>query len=244
MTVAVASNAAAIADQHRRPSRAAATPAGATATDAIAVAADACPNGWPRDRDEPRGRRRLHAAGRARTPARTRIALTFDDGPSYYRPATLAHLRAKGVPATFFDIGHAAGGQPAARPLPSSPRATRVLGHSYDHPNLNNIPARDARASRSPRPRRASTRSARRTRFKVIRPPFLERQRGDPRRRWRRWASPSRRTRSPPPTGIRRAPRRRSARGSSVRRAPVWRSCSTTGRSTRPPGRRRSTRCR
>ena len=34
-----------------------------------------------------------------------RIAVTFDDGPSVYRTATLRTLRRKGVPATFFDVG-------------------------------------------------------------------------------------------------------------------------------------------
>ena len=33
------------------------------------------------------------------------MALTFDDGPSYYRTQTLRTLRAKRVPATFFDVG-------------------------------------------------------------------------------------------------------------------------------------------
>ena len=34
-----------------------------------------------------------------------RVAVTFDDGPSFYRSQTLAVLRNRQVPATFFDIG-------------------------------------------------------------------------------------------------------------------------------------------
>ena len=103
MTVAVASNAA--ATLRNAPTVAGGGDAdGARATDDIPVAADACPNGWPATPPTPRARTAARRST-SRTPCTTRIALTFDDGPSFYRPQTLAHLRAKGVPATFFDLG-------------------------------------------------------------------------------------------------------------------------------------------
>ena len=70
----------------------------------------------------------------------TRVALTFDDGPSYYRPATLAALRAKGVPATLFDLGMRLEANPHLVRFALAEGHT-VLGHSWDHPNLNSIPA-------------------------------------------------------------------------------------------------------
>ena len=71
----------------------------------------------------------------------TRVALTFDDGPSFYRAARRSRaLRAAGVPVTFFDTGMR---------LDANPQLTRaelaeghtVLLHTWDHPNLGSIPA-------------------------------------------------------------------------------------------------------
>ena len=99
MTVAVASNAA--ATLRNAPSVTGGGDAdGASTTDDILVAADACPNGWPATPANPEGADGCTPLD-LETPCTTRIALTFDDGPSFYRPQTLAHLRAKGVPATF-----------------------------------------------------------------------------------------------------------------------------------------------
>lgn len=70
----------------------------------------------------------------------SRIALTFDDGPSYHRPATLAALRATGVPATLFDLGVRLEANPHLVRFALAEGHT-VLGHSHDHPNLNNLPA-------------------------------------------------------------------------------------------------------
>ena len=86
ITVAVANSAAAYAAQRRRRRGRRRRRRGATATDDIPVAADACPNGWAAAR---RTRRRADGCtplDARRTPCRTRVALTFDDGPSVYRP--------------------------------------------------------------------------------------------------------------------------------------------------------------
>ena len=101
---------------------------------------------------------------------RSRFALTFDDGPSFYRPQTLAVLRDRQVPATFFDIGMR---------VDANPQVTRfeareghlVLNHTYSHPNLNQISAESVRRqileaeaalqlAGAPMP------------FKMLRPPF------------------------------------------------------------------------
>ncbi len=101
----------------------------------------------------------------------TRVALTFDDGPSYYRPQTLAALRAKQVPTTFFDTGMR---------LQANPQITRaeladghtVLLHTYDHPNLNGIPASVLGFEVTDTAAMFTAASAPLT-FKVLRPPFL-----------------------------------------------------------------------
>ena len=138
---------AAVAEQRaRRPVtntrrwRAGVTPAAGVASDPIAVAADACPNGWPAGPQNPEGRqRRARRLTLGEGSAPRAIALTFDDGPSYYRPATLAHLRAKGVPATFFDTGMRLEANPQIVRFELAEGHT-VLGHSYDHPNLGSSP--------------------------------------------------------------------------------------------------------
>ena len=101
----------------------------------------------------------------------TRIGLTFDDGPSFYRPATLAHLRAKGVPTTFFDLGMRLEANPQ---LPRFEIADGhvLLGHSYDHPNLNNIPASSLAFEATGTAAIFDALGAPYT-FKVLRPPFL-----------------------------------------------------------------------
>src|SRR3954452_10160101 len=164
ITVAVASNAAATV------TNTAAITGGATASDPIAVAADACPNGWPASASNPEGPDGCTPLD-AQDTCRTRIALTFDDGPSYYRPATLAHLRAKGVPATFFDTGMR---------LEANPQLVRaelaeghtVLGHSYDHPNLGSIPLTTLNFEIAQTAARFDALGAPYT-YKVVRPPFL-----------------------------------------------------------------------
>lgn len=67
-----------------------------------------------------------------------RVALTFDDGPSFYRDRTLAILRDRQVTATFFDAGMRIDANPQ---LPAFERAEGhlVLNHTYEHPNLNQV---------------------------------------------------------------------------------------------------------
>jgi peptidoglycan/xylan/chitin deacetylase (PgdA/CDA1 family) len=100
-----------------------------------------------------------------------RVALTFDDGPSSFRPQTLAHLREKGVPATFFDLGMRLEANPQ---LPRFELADGhvVLGHSYDHPNLNNIPASSLEFEITGTAALFAAHGAPYS-FNVIRPPFL-----------------------------------------------------------------------
>jgi uncharacterized repeat protein (TIGR01451 family) len=167
ITVAVTSNAAATVTNT-------ATVAGggdsASATDAIPVTPDACPNGWPATASNPERADGCTELDQTDS-CRTRIALTFDDGPSYYRPATLAHLRAKGVPATFFDTGMRLEANPQLVKAELADGHT-VLGHSYDHPNLNNIPASTLAFEIADTAARFDALGAPYT-FKVVRPPFL-----------------------------------------------------------------------
>jgi uncharacterized repeat protein (TIGR01451 family) len=65
-----------------------------------------------------------------------RIAFSFDDGPSSFRPETLQNFRAKQVHATFFDVGVRALANPG--PVRFETREGHVLlNHTYDHPHLN-----------------------------------------------------------------------------------------------------------
>ncbi|WP_116950421.1 polysaccharide deacetylase family protein [Jiangella endophytica] len=100
-----------------------------------------------------------------------RVALTFDDGPSFYRDQTLAILREKQVTATFFDAGMRIDANPQ---LPAFERAEGhlVLNHTYEHPNLNQVTMprlrqelRDAEA--------ALDRAGVERPFVGMRPPFL-----------------------------------------------------------------------
>jgi peptidoglycan/xylan/chitin deacetylase (PgdA/CDA1 family) len=169
MTVSVANSAA--ATLRTAPSVAGGgDAAGATVTDDIPVAVDACPNGWPASAANPEGADGCTPLDRE-DGCTARIGLTFDDGPSVYRPETLAHLRAKGVPATFFDVGMR---------MEANPQLTRfelreghvVLGHTWDHPNLNNIPASVLAFETTETAARFAANGAPYT-FDVIRPPFL-----------------------------------------------------------------------
>ncbi len=169
MTVAVASTAA--ATLRNAPTVAGGGDAdGASATDDIPVAADACPNGWPATAANPEGADGCTPLD-LETPCTTRVALTFDDGPSFYRPQTLAHLRAKGVPATFFDLGMRLEANPQL-PRFELAEGHTLLGHSYDHPNLNNIPASVLAFEVADTAARFDALGAPYS-FKVIRPPFL-----------------------------------------------------------------------
>ena len=72
------------------------------------------------------------------------IAFTFDDGPSYYRPQTLAAFRAQGVPATFFNLAVRMQANPQIDRF-SLAEGHKVLLHSYEHPRLTNLSANGLR---------------------------------------------------------------------------------------------------
>ncbi|GLW10042.1 hypothetical protein Misp01_51710 [Microtetraspora sp. NBRC 13810] len=67
-----------------------------------------------------------------------RVALTFDDGPSYYRAQTLEILREKQVTATFFDVGMRIDANPRLAAFERR-EGHLVLNHTYEHPNLNRV---------------------------------------------------------------------------------------------------------
>ena len=75
-----------------------------------------------------------------RVPAKGLVALTFDDGPDpTWTPQILAVLAAKGVPATFFDIGMNAMAHPDI--VMNEVNAGHVVGdHTYSHLDLTTIP--------------------------------------------------------------------------------------------------------
>ncbi|NHC15708.1 polysaccharide deacetylase family protein [Motilibacter deserti] len=72
------------------------------------------------------------------------VALSFDDGPSYFRPQTLRTLREKLVPATFLDIGMRVAANPHIARFEVREGHT-VLNHTYRHDNLGQLSAADVR---------------------------------------------------------------------------------------------------
>ena len=101
-----------------------------------------------------------------------RIALTFDDGPSLYRPHTMQHMRDKVAPAVLFDV---AVRSEANLDIAKFEREEGhvVLSHTYDHPHLNAL---------SPALQQAEMNKAEETfnrlgipiSFRAMRPPFFE----------------------------------------------------------------------
>jgi peptidoglycan/xylan/chitin deacetylase (PgdA/CDA1 family) len=78
---------------------------------------------------------RYYAPGRGKT-----VALTFDDGPGASAAKILSILRAKGVTATFFNIGQNA----AARPRLAVDEARKGYlagNHAWSHPDLTTLTA-------------------------------------------------------------------------------------------------------
>ena len=67
-----------------------------------------------------------------------RIAFTFDDGPSFYRPQTLAVFRAKQAPATFFNLAARHVANPAFHAFTLA-EGHKIALHSYEHPRLTNL---------------------------------------------------------------------------------------------------------
>lgn len=66
------------------------------------------------------------------------IALSYDDGPSSYRPALLRLLRDRDVHATFFDTGVRAEANPQLGRFQLADGHV-VLNHSYTHPHFSNL---------------------------------------------------------------------------------------------------------
>jgi peptidoglycan/xylan/chitin deacetylase (PgdA/CDA1 family) len=98
------------------------------------------------------------------------MALTFDDGPSYYRTQTLRTLRREHVPATFFDVGMRVAANPQFAQFEAR-EGHLVLNHTWSHPHLPTLTA--------PQVRRQVLRTQRVLRqagapmpFKLLRPPY------------------------------------------------------------------------
>ena len=67
-----------------------------------------------------------------------RIAISFDDGPSFYRPQTLQNFRNKQVHGVFFDLGMRAEANPAIERF-SVREGHVLLSHTYNHTNMNDL---------------------------------------------------------------------------------------------------------
>ena len=66
------------------------------------------------------------------------VALTFGDGPSIYRPETLAILRRLAVPAAFFDVGMRVAANPHLVGFQVR-EGHQVFNHTYHHPDLTTL---------------------------------------------------------------------------------------------------------
>jgi uncharacterized repeat protein (TIGR01451 family) len=65
-----------------------------------------------------------------------RVAFTFDDGPSYYRPRTLQYFREKQVHGDFFDLGLRAEANPQIERFTVA-EGHVLLSHTYNHTDMN-----------------------------------------------------------------------------------------------------------
>jgi peptidoglycan/xylan/chitin deacetylase (PgdA/CDA1 family) len=73
------------------------------------------------------------------------VALTFDDGPSSFRPRTLELLREMGVPAVFFDVGVRVRANPHLVRFAAA-EGHQVLNHTDTHPALTELDSELVRA--------------------------------------------------------------------------------------------------
>jgi peptidoglycan/xylan/chitin deacetylase (PgdA/CDA1 family) len=98
------------------------------------------------------------------------MALTFDDGPSYYRTQTLRTLRAKRVPATFFDVGMRVAANPQFAGFEAR-EGHLVLNHTWSHPRLSTLtPAQiDSQVLRT---QEVFRKAGAPLPFKLLRPPY------------------------------------------------------------------------
>jgi peptidoglycan/xylan/chitin deacetylase (PgdA/CDA1 family) len=98
------------------------------------------------------------------------IALTFDDGPSYYRTTTLRTLRRHRVPATFFDVGMRVAANPQFAGFEAR-EGHLVLNHTWSHPHLPALTPAQLR-SQVLRTQQVLRKAGAPMPFKLLRPPF------------------------------------------------------------------------
>ncbi|HEY7271689.1 MAG TPA: polysaccharide deacetylase family protein [Actinoplanes sp.] len=98
------------------------------------------------------------------------MALTFDDGPSYYRTATLRTLRSKRVPATFFDLGVRVAANPQFAGFEAR-EGHLVLNHTWSHPRLTTLTPAQVE-SQVVRTQEVLRRAGAPMPFKLLRPPY------------------------------------------------------------------------
>jgi peptidoglycan/xylan/chitin deacetylase (PgdA/CDA1 family) len=98
------------------------------------------------------------------------MALTFDDGPSFYRTATLRTLRSKRVPATFFDLGVRVTANPQFAGFEAR-EGHLVLNHTWSHPRLTTLTPAQVE-SQVLRTQEVLRRAGAPMPFKLLRPPY------------------------------------------------------------------------
>jgi peptidoglycan/xylan/chitin deacetylase (PgdA/CDA1 family) len=98
------------------------------------------------------------------------MALTFDDGPSYYRTQTLRTLRRTHVPATFFDVGMRVAANPQFAAFEAR-EGHLVLNHTWSHPHLPTLNPAQVRRQVL-RTQRVLRQAGAPMPFKLLRPPF------------------------------------------------------------------------
>lgn len=102
----------------------------------------------------------------------SRIAFTFDDGVSFYRPQTLQILRDKQVHGVFYDNGFRVAANPQLAIFQVREGHTQ-LNHTYSHPHLNQL-SEAAVVDEVLRTERLFEQIDAPLTFKGFRPPFFE----------------------------------------------------------------------
>ena len=98
------------------------------------------------------------------------MALTFDDGPSFYRTTTLRTLRRTRVPATFFDVGMRVAANPQFAGFEAR-EGHLVLNHTWSHPHLPALTTAQI-DSQVLRTQEVLRRAGAPMPFRLLRPPF------------------------------------------------------------------------
>jgi uncharacterized repeat protein (TIGR01451 family) len=104
-----------------------------------------------------------------------RVAIKFDDGPSFFRPQSLRLLRDKQVHVTMFDLGVRIDDNPQVEAFEVH-EGHVVLNHTYFHPHLNSLfAASPALVTKEVLDTEAAIRRAGvQFTFKGVRPPYSE----------------------------------------------------------------------